>query len=84
MPSFCVFALSYYFIRSLQPLYKLDIIIIPTLQIRKFGSEKLRNLSRVSQLVGDKASVLANSRLSDARIEPLSSTLFFFFLSCEK
>ena len=78
MPSICVFALSYYVIRSLQPLCKLDSIIIPTLQTRKFGSEKLGNLPRVCQLVGDKAGVLANPRLSDARIEHPEFYTFFF------
>lgn len=79
MPSFCVFALSYH--QTFTATLELVSIIISTFQTRKFGSEKLGNLPRVSQLVGDKASGLANPRLSDGRMEPLSSTFFFFLIA---
>lgn len=71
-----LFALSYDFISSLQPLYRLDIIIIPALQLRKLGSEKLRNFPKVSQLVSGKASI-TNPKLPDAGGKPLNPTLFF-------
>lgn len=75
-----LFALSYYFIRSSQSLYKLDILIIPTLQMRKLASEQLRSLLKDSQLVSDEASVLANPKVPHARIRPLNPTFFSFLL----
>lgn len=75
-----LFALSYYFIRSSQSLYKLDILIIPTLQMRKLASEQLRSLLKDSQLVSDEASVLANPKVPHARIKAPEPYILLLFV----